>query len=328
MKHTIIFVTSVFESVDTGPGIYARYLWNHYSDSDEFDFHMVVPESKIKHPCLHISGKGINSIDLYRKLQKKALSVANCLGEDTIIHGNAAHSMWMFLNYSGSLVVQINDYEVAKLWSHVAEIIEQSGAKRLLTLAWRHWHEQKVAKRANIVVCNSKYTHAIVSESYDLDPKQCNIIYKAVDVDIFLCPSSLPDDPLPLLARGSRIIFVGTDWERKGLDVLINVLSRINKDYPEFNLIVIGPKERGINHTMLDISKKLGIHNNVFFVGAVSRSELPNYFWHSDIAVLPSRREALGVFILEAMTAGLPVIASRTGGIPEIIDDKKYGVFM
>jgi glycosyltransferase involved in cell wall biosynthesis len=53
-----------------------------------------------------------------------------------------------------------------------------------------------------------------------------------------------------------------------------------------------------------------------------------HHLWHSDVFVLPSRREALGVAALEAMAAGLPVVATAVGGIPEMVRSGREGVLV
>ena len=89
----VVFVTTVFEGVDTGPGIYAHYLWRAFRDDPEVEFHVVAPEFAERHPRLHAAGTGTGSLDLYRRVQDKAMEVAAAEARRTILHGNSTHGM-------------------------------------------------------------------------------------------------------------------------------------------------------------------------------------------------------------------------------------------
>src|SRR5205807_507382 len=73
------------------------------------------------------------------------------------------------------------------------------------------------------------------------------------------------------------------------------------------------------------LAHRLGVSDRVAFVGKLSREELLQEYAHAQFFVLPSIFEPFGIVLLEAMAAGLPVIASRVGGIPEIVDDARTG---
>ena len=76
-----------------------------------------------------------------------------------------------------------------------------------------------------------------------------------------------------------------------------------------------------------DLNGKLAGSNRVLFVGFVPHSDLPKYLKASDIFVRPSRTEGLGNSFLEAMAAGIPVIATPVGGIPDFLKDGETGLF-
>jgi hypothetical protein len=67
----VVFVTTVFEGTDTGPGTYARYLWRAFRDDPDLEFHLVAPEVAETHPRLHASGKGSGPLALYRRVQER-----------------------------------------------------------------------------------------------------------------------------------------------------------------------------------------------------------------------------------------------------------------
>ena len=67
------------------------------------------------------------------------------------------------------------------------------------------------------------------------------------------------------------------------------------------------------------------MESSISFIGAVAQQELPLYYNASDVLVIPSYYESFGLVALEAMACGIPVIASRVGGLPTTVKDSKTG---
>lgn len=100
----------------------------------------------------------------------------------------------------------------------------------------------------------------------------------------------------------------------KGCDILINALPRIKGDYV---LLIIGMDEnREYTKKMHHLSEKLGVENKIVWIGITS--EVFKYMSISDIYVQPSRTDALPLAAVEAKSFKLPVVATETGGLPEV----------
>jgi len=110
----------------------------------------------------------------------------------------------------------------------------------------------------------------------------------------------------------------------KGHETLLSALASITAQAPNLLLLVAGtgPQEPALRQQ----ATQLGIANLVRFLGF--RQDIPDLLSASDIFVLPSRSEAFPISILEAMTAGLPVVASDIGGIPEQVEDGVTGLLV
>ncbi len=129
-----------------------------------------------------------------------------------------------------------------------------------------------------------------------------------------------------LVERTDKIFTVGTIAELhkiKGLDILLTAWSKFIKNRSA-KLIIIGGGEEKEN--LQNMANNLGISDSVIFKGFIdnARSLLSTF----DIFVLPSRSEAMPYAPLEAGLAGLPVIATSVGGIPEIIENDESGILI
>jgi len=127
------------------------------------------------------------------------------------------------------------------------------------------------------------------------------------------------------------LLFVGalTKWHRyKGLDVLLRSLRIAVEDAPDLALVVVGDGDLRDDYSR--IAQRLDLERNVIFAGDVPDDVLPQYYALADVLMLPSMdmSEGFGLTILEANATGKPVIASRVGGIPSVIQDGYNGLLV
>jgi phosphatidylinositol alpha-1,6-mannosyltransferase len=94
---------------------------------------------------------------------------------------------------------------------------------------------------------------------------------------------------------------------------------------PEAVLLLVG---EGPERPRLEgLAAALGVAEHVRFAGAVHPAEVPAYLRLGDVFVRPSLNEGLGSAFLEAMAAGLPIVGSRAGGIPDFLEEGRTGLF-
>lgn len=325
----VVFVTPSFGSGATGPETYAHYLWDEFGEDTQINFHVVAPSFSGDHSHWHAAGPGTGSLDLYQRLARKALEVAEALrrgGHWPILHINNSHLHASLLGYPGKLWGQVNDYENADLWRRAGETIRRTGWRRFLALFRRRWLERRFLLRQDLSLCNSDFTRKkILTEYQPVQSGRIITLHKAVDLKFFQRPTRLPPDPLdrPITAR--KFIFVGRDIVRKGLDTLLTATQQLPTT-GDWHLTIVGATQAEAAAAFNELS---GLSNSrMLFAGALDKQRLREVLWRSDVFVLPSRAEALGVALLEALTAGLPVVATDVGGIPEIICDPSAGILI
>lgn len=129
----------------------------------------------------------------------------------------------------------------------------------------------------------------------------------------------IPGDKV--ISSVSRLTF------KNGLDNLMRSLGILAKQNPNirYRLLLVGDGEQKAG--LQKLAKQLNLENLVVFVGTVEHADLPKYLKLADVFVRPSYSEGLGSAFLEAMAAGLPIIGSAVGGIPDFLTDTETGLF-
>ena len=113
----------------------------------------------------------------------------------------------------------------------------------------------------------------------------------------------------------------------KGIDVLIAAVSKLLKENEKVRLLVIGGGDDGTggkNNKYKDIAHSL-LKSNVLITGWVEMEKVPLYWQAADVAVLPSFSESGGGGAMEPSACGIPVVASRTGGLQDTVVDQHTG---
>lgn len=144
-------------------------------------------------------------------------------------------------------------------------------------------------------------------------------IPNGVDLDLFCRPDGLPPPPRPTIITVSRLV------SKNGIDTLIRAMSVLIRTFPSIECRVLGdgPERRRLEYLAAD----LGVGQAVRFYGMLPHTNIPCHLWESHVFVRPSRSEGMGNAFIEALAAGLPIVGTRVGGIPDIIQEGETGLF-
>ena len=168
-----------------------------------------------------------------------------------------------------------------------------------------------------------------------------NLAFK--NVDVFIAPSNFMQnvaktDVSPIIClpnfielrqfhevqHNYNLLFVGRLETTKGIEFLIQAIAVVIKAFPQTTLTIIG--EGSHKADLFNLTKYLQLEEHIQFIGWVENKDLDTYYEKASLVVVPSIWvETFGLVILEAMSAGRPVIGTNVGGIPEIIDDGVNG---
>jgi len=106
----------------------------------------------------------------------------------------------------------------------------------------------------------------------------------------------------------------------KGLDYTLHAISSLKKNYPAISLNIIGKlKQNGHTERLIE---KLDIKNNIRFYSGITKEEIAQLYSKSSIAIVSSLYEGFGYPVIEAMACGVPLIATNTASIPELVSNK------
>jgi len=110
--------------------------------------------------------------------------------------------------------------------------------------------------------------------------------------------------------------------KKNGIEDVIRAIPQLSDN---FKFLIFGVGE--LEMKLKEVSRSLGVSDRISFRGLVSHNELPKYLKSSDIFIRPSLSEGMGNSFIEAMAAGVPVIATNVGGIPDFLKDGETGLF-
>jgi glycosyltransferase involved in cell wall biosynthesis len=191
---------------------------------------------------------------------------------------------------------------------------------------WRSLVMRVIYRMSTRVTVNSRSVRDLLARRDSLSPEKIQVLNNAVDVDRFATAQGDREHLFPGTGSHSKLIAVVANmYSRvKGHTYLISAASTVCLDIPEAIFVLIGDgKERPNLEQQV---RQAGLEKNFLFLG--SRGDVPELLACCDLFVLPSEAEAMPNALLEAMAAGLPVVGTRVGGIPEIIRNGVDGLIV
>jgi D-inositol-3-phosphate glycosyltransferase len=191
-------------------------------------------------------------------------------------------------------------------------------------------NERRIVAQADRLIAANPAERQDLQAFYDADPSRISIIPCGVDVALF---RPLPRDQaralLNLPPDAKIVLFVGRLEPIKGVDILLDALSHLNCDGCQGLALIVGGNLDGAEAArLIAIRDRLGLTSSVRFVGAQEQRTLPYFYAAADVCVVPSFYESFGMVAIEAMACGLPVIASRAGGLQFTVRDGQNGVLV
>jgi glycosyltransferase involved in cell wall biosynthesis len=185
------------------------------------------------------------------------------------------------------------------------------------------------ARRADVVIVTSQYSRSLAIDAYGLAPERVRVVPEGIDLDPAWRASgngSGSDESLTA-SSGPVILSVARQYRRKNTIALLRAMPFVRSVVPGATLRVIGggPELARLQRerSALDLEASVALLGELPTMEAV-RAE----YRRADVFCLPSHQEGFGIVFLEAMAAGLPIVALRTAAIPEVVPDGETGLLV
>jgi len=189
----------------------------------------------------------------------------------------------------------------------------ESWYKRLTLRRWYSFTnmQTQVARRLQRIVTVSENSFKDIVRDHKVDPDRMAIVPVGVDVELFR--------PLPEVAPvpGRLVTTASADVTMKGLRFLLEALAKLRTEREDTHLVVIGKRKPGGQSDAA--IKRLGLEEHVEFVTGVPEPRIIELYSEAQLAVVPSLYEGFSLPAIEAMSCGVPLVATTGGAIPEVV---------
>ena len=220
------------------------------------------------------------------------------------VHYVSGFTLWSFLTRFKPTVVSV--------WG--ADIIDYPK-----TLFHRLWLKY-VFRKATHITATSNFLADVVLKLKPSVKNTLSVIPFGVEI-----PNSYEQLSI---ANPIKLCFIKLHNPKYGPDILLKTMAKVVKVIPDISLSMAGEGE--MTPKLKEMTKNLGIEKNINFTGFIPNKEIYSFIKRHDIMVMPSvmDSESFGVAVIEASACGRPVIASKVGGVPEVLVNNETGILV
>jgi len=198
-------------------------------------------------------------------------------------------------------------------WYHtLLEQLELDFKGSSSTFAMQKLRRKFILNLTTNIVTVSNYAQNEINSKYGIPTKNIKVINNGV------ANHSLRNDGSQL-----NFVFLGRYDECKGLDILIKAIGIVKQQIPSIKFSFAGGK---LNGSFTDLIKEQNVEGVIENIGYIQYDKVPDYLCSAYALIVPSRIDNLPTVVLEAFSCGTPVIGSKAGGIPEMIEDGVNGL--
>ncbi len=160
-----------------------------------------------------------------------------------------------------------------------------------------------------------------------LNDRKTDVIYNGIATQDYTLPRARRiRAELGLLGDELLVGCLGNVRPAKGYDLLVEAAAQLKLSFPHVHFVIAGQGKRSLTEQLHEQLETLGVETNVHFIGF--QSDSAEFLSNMDMFLLPSTSEGFSISTIEAMAAGLPVIATRCGGPEEIIENDHTGLLV
>ena len=191
--------------------------------------------------------------------------------------------------------------------------------------------ETRIGRAVGRLLMSAAHRVIVLSPTYQREMgkawKRDDLVWVSNVADVALFRNMPANTPAPWLAPGDRaVLFVGRLSAPKGIYDLFDAIPRVIERHPEARFVLVGVAEREAMEVVVRAeAERRGIAARLTFLGPLVGRDKAAAFVTSRMIVVPSWTEAFPLVIPEAMAAGLPVIATAVGAIPDFVKDGEDG---